>query len=1098
MLNLSRFAHVMSICLAAAAAVAQPTIVEHTPGAGVVGEPASTTQREPEVPREEEAVALYFRVSFQFSYDNVAVYYTTDGSEPTGAFGTPTGTTQVLTNAGGGIAFVRNESSGGTRDWWRATLPAGARQYGQTIKYKVSAWRPFVGSEVFASGGFAFSYTNKLAWPGQGSAFPGNDDAGYPPFWAWKEEGVVGNNWVNAMIDANGNYFDLYFPGAGGVQGVSTKNEGYVDGPDTFPALLPPDNRGQMHLNQVLTGIRVTGTTYWMSNQNGVDYSNLSQSYAADSNTIVTSQRLVAGGNNILVEQADFAPKGVAYPGGGILRGMVIKRMRLTNQSASGVTANVYMYMDPALNGGDIHDSMFTDAARGAMVAFDNTYRIVTGTGAIGPGQEYNPTTFGGYEKNVSCYLAAAMKVGPVGGAGGSMSPDRWSDTSGDTDRGWIGQQVTIPAGQTREVCFLLATGFDSFAGATGTYASQVAPVIDWFQLGNVSDLLAQTDAYWQGWVNSGTTVTFPDAAMTTLFKRGLLATKLHIDERNGGLIAGFRNGAYPYVWPRDAAWAGVTLARTGHPEEVSELARFLREVAYRDFEPWGRKGFWKQKYTTDGYTVWGAPQVDETAVVPWMCRWYDDVMADTGFLTLNYAMVKDAAIASSQTSGNDPGRLRLDPAFPGAPGGQVLMYSNNVWEDSYNTFLMSNANVIRGLRDARAIANVLGQGGDAADYTNRENGLLPGFYGKLDWDCENTDISLLGVVYPFEVVSPSDFRAQRIVNRINGVWKRCNGGVANAEPLVRFPGQYINDSSDYVGLLDRYWGDSYWGNGANGPTPGGPWFLSTMWYGCYYAQRQDDNAGTADIDNLYYRVARAADHNGPLGLGAEQMAPSNSLLYPGQPDFSLQTAWPNAWESMSFYVDALMMFLDYQPDARAEVMRFEPKIPSTWATMSFHNVKMTNTAAGRTHRVSVTISKEPLGEVHTFTNHSGHAVGVETVLRTDISVPVARVERNGVEVPHTRDPVTGRVTVGVQPLATGTDAVTTIRIVSSQCDAIDFNGDGLFPDTADIDDFLSVFSGGPCSTGTCGDIDFNNDGLFPDTLDIDSLLSVFSGGLCL
>ncbi|HEX2838125.1 MAG TPA: hypothetical protein VHN77_08370 [Phycisphaerales bacterium] len=65
-------------------------------------------------------------------------------------------------------------------------------------------------------------------------------------------------------------------------------------------------------------------------------------------------------------------------------------------------------------------------------------------------------------------------------------------------------------------------------------------------------------------------------------------------------------------------------------------------------------------------------------------------------------------------------------------------------------------------------------------------------------------------------------------------------------------------------------------------------------------------------------------------------------------------------------------------------------------------------------------------------------------------------------------------------------------------CDPTDFNGDGLFPDTADIDDFLSVFSGGPCSTGTCGDTDFNNDGLFPDTADIDALLSVFSGGPCL
>jgi hypothetical protein len=66
-------------------------------------------------------------------------------------------------------------------------------------------------------------------------------------------------------------------------------------------------------------------------------------------------------------------------------------------------------------------------------------------------------------------------------------------------------------------------------------------------------------------------------------------------------------------------------------------------------------------------------------------------------------------------------------------------------------------------------------------------------------------------------------------------------------------------------------------------------------------------------------------------------------------------------------------------------------------------------------------------------------------------------------------------------------------------CDPIDFNNDGLFPDTADIDDYLSVFGGGPCSNDpNCGDVDFNNDGLFPDTLDIDSLLSVFGGGPCL
>ncbi|MFO0832351.1 MAG: immunoglobulin domain-containing protein [Phycisphaerales bacterium] len=65
-------------------------------------------------------------------------------------------------------------------------------------------------------------------------------------------------------------------------------------------------------------------------------------------------------------------------------------------------------------------------------------------------------------------------------------------------------------------------------------------------------------------------------------------------------------------------------------------------------------------------------------------------------------------------------------------------------------------------------------------------------------------------------------------------------------------------------------------------------------------------------------------------------------------------------------------------------------------------------------------------------------------------------------------------------------------------CDPVDFNHDDLFPDTADLDDFLRVFSGGACSNApACGDIDFNNDGLFPDTGDIDAFLTVFSGGAC-
>ncbi len=70
---------------------------------------------------------------------------------------------------------------------------------------------------------------------------------------------------------------------------------------------------------------------------------------------------------------------------------------------------------------------------------------------------------------------------------------------------------------------------------------------------------------------------------------------------------------------------------------------------------------------------------------------------------------------------------------------------------------------------------------------------------------------------------------------------------------------------------------------------------------------------------------------------------------------------------------------------------------------------------------------------------------------------------------------------------------------VGPVCASIDFNNDGMFPDTLDIADFLEVFGGGACSNDPhCAGIDFNNDGLFPDTQDITTLISVFSGGPCM
>lgn len=991
--------------ITASAALAVPEFVEHLATSQVYGESGGTTMREPDVPREDEAVQVWARIGYSFYYTDVCVYYTTDGSTPTGAFGIPSGSTQVLRSSANQVTFVRNEPSGpGNIDWWRATLPTGTRNYAQRVRYRISAWHSSGGLEVNANNygcsdgscdnngnpASYYEFTNKLAWPGQGSAFT-NHTQGYPPVYFWKEEAVVGNNYSNVMLDQNGTLFDFYYPSAGCVNGVATKNEGYSGGLDTFPPGLPLDHRGQMNFNQAMAGIRVDGKTYWLSNQTGGDFNAVSQGYEVDNNTVESTATLVAAGNNIRIQQFDFSPAGITFPndlGGQPNRGIYVKRFLITNQGGTSKTFNFYYHVDPAINGGDNFDAMYTDSGRGAMVMYDNA------GGTAGSRGEYNPTTFSSYDKNVSVFFGAAVKVcNSIGSAAGTTVSDFWRDTSGDNSQGWSGAKITLAPGQTKEVNVAIVGGFDNTAGMTGTYAWQVAPVLDWFNSNSMAVVHGQTKDYWTNWLAQGTTIDMPDDNYDRLFKRSLLGTALHVDAKGGGVVAGMHNGAYPFVWPRDAAYAAVTLARAGHLAESANVYRFLREVAFRGNESWG-KGFFYQKYTTDGHIVWSAPQVDETAVVPWGVLWHYNMTGDTAFLNQNYLMVKDSARASSEDSGLDSRLYYDDP--------NKLMYSMNVWEDSFNDFLYSNANVWRGLKDAATIATTLGFNGDANLFNSRKDDIRTGLRGRLNWNGENCDISQLGLIYPFEVISPVDADAVKTINRINGVAPDRNG---NLQPLVNFGGEWNN-------LINRYWGDTYWN--------GGPWFLSTLWYGLYYAERADYTEGKGDIDNHKFRLDLCRQNLGPNGLGAEQISPSNSLLYP---EFKLQAAWPNAWESMSTLVDAMMAFLDYNPSAPTNTLNIAPKLPSAWTSIKFENVRL------GTHQIDVVVSESPKFGQTLFTNRTGAAVNFSEWIKVPTGKRAAQVTINGVSVSFTKDPVANRVRVQ-GALSTGVSASTTVRVL--------------------------------------------------------------------
>lgn len=67
-----------------------------------------------------------------------------------------------------------------------------------------------------------------------------------------------------------------------------------------------------------------------------------------------------------------------------------------------------------------------------------------------------------------------------------------------------------------------------------------------------------------------------------------------------------------------------------------------------------------------------------------------------------------------------------------------------------------------------------------------------------------------------------------------------------------------------------------------------------------------------------------------------------------------------------------------------------------------------------------------------------------------------------------------------------------------SQCDGIDFNRNGVFPENQDVIDFFTTLAGGPCPYVEPCDIDFNNNTVFPEDQDVIDFFATLAGDTCL
>jgi glycosidase len=109
------------------------TWVYHDPTAtnSAAGTNNTVTQRMPLSPTNNQPVDIYVKAGYQFQINTCFIYYTTDGSNPEGAFGIGRGTTQVVQ-----AYFINHDSADTTIDWWKGTIPA--QPDGIQVRYQVA------------------------------------------------------------------------------------------------------------------------------------------------------------------------------------------------------------------------------------------------------------------------------------------------------------------------------------------------------------------------------------------------------------------------------------------------------------------------------------------------------------------------------------------------------------------------------------------------------------------------------------------------------------------------------------------------------------------------------------------------------------------------------------------------------------------------------------------------------------------------------------------------------------------------------------------------------------------------------------------------
>ncbi|KJE49471.1 MULTISPECIES: glycoside hydrolase family 15 protein [Acidiplasma] len=383
----------------------------------------------------------------------------------------------------------------------------------------------------------------------------------------------------------------------------------------------------------------------------------------------------------------------------------------------------------------------------------------------------------------------------------------------------------------------------------------------------NLERMLKRTENFWELWVSKFQVNL--DNSLNEMFKKSLFIIRSHINDKGAVLassdseILRSNMDSYYYSWPRDAAYAAISMIMSDHGDPAKLFFDFCISTISDD-------GYFYHKYNPDGkiasswlpYYMNGKRilpiQEDESALVIIAIYYYYSVYKDIEYISYLYEKLikKIADFLYEFTYENGLPRESFD-----------------LWEERFGINTYTVATVYSALKYASAFAQIFNDIDLSKKYMDKADLMLKtfkstfysdltGYYGrtmnngKIDFTPDSSVLSLINL----DVLPPDDPTIKSTVNNIvSRLWVPDTGGLA------------------------RYEKDFYQRRDNRYDIPGNPWIITTLWLADYYIKIKN-------FDKARDLISWVVNHSEASGILSEQIDPIT-----GQPLSVSPLTWSHA-----------------------------------------------------------------------------------------------------------------------------------------------------------------------------------------------------------